>query len=76
MNLNGRSRWKWLFVVIGVCVATIVGIGAYAFSLEEWGETRVMIFGVGWFMAFGVGLIALGVLISDLIGRETRGNGS
>ena len=76
MNLNDQSRWKWLVVVIGVSVATIVGIGAYAFSLEEWGDTRVMIFGLGWFVAAIVGLIATGLLISDLIGRATRGNGS
>ncbi|TMG02756.1 MAG: hypothetical protein E6I02_05420 [Chloroflexi bacterium] len=76
MNLNRQSRWKWLLVVIGVCVATIVGIGAYAFSLEEWGDTRLMIFGVSWFSAFGVGLIALGLLISDLIGSQARSNGS
>jgi hypothetical protein len=76
MRTKSTSRWKWLFVVIGVSVATIVGIGAYAFSLEEWGDTRVMIFGLGWFVAAIVGLIATGLLISDLIRRETHGNGS
>ena len=72
MRTKGESRWKWLLLVIGVCVATIVAIGAYAFSLEEWGDTRVTIFGLGWFIAVVVGLIALVLLISDLIG-STRG---
>jgi hypothetical protein len=72
MDVNGQSRRKWLLLVIGVCVATVVGIGAYAFSLEEWGDTRVTIFGLGWFIAVVVGLIALVLLISDLIGSVRR----
>ena len=76
MRTKSTSRWKRLLLVIGACITTIVGIGAYGFSLEEWGDTRVMIFGLGWFLAAIVGLIATGLLISDLIGRETHGNGS
>ncbi len=38
------SRWKWLALVMGVCVATVIGMWVYALSLEEWGEARTMIF--------------------------------
>jgi hypothetical protein len=72
MSTKGESRWKWLLLVIGVCVATVVGMAAYAFSLEEWGAARTMIFNLGGLLAIGAGLIALVLLISDLLGSVRR----
>lgn len=72
MRAKGKSQWKWLLLVIGVCVATFVGMWSYALSLEEWGDARVMIFGLGSLLAVAAGLIALVLLISDLIGSIRR----
>ena len=76
MRTKAESRWKWLLLVIGICVATVVGMSAYAFSLEEWGEARTMIFNLGGLLAVAVGLIAMVLLISDLMGSVRRKIGS
>ena len=76
MDVNRRSRRKWLLVVIGVCVATVVGMGAYAFSLEEWGEVRPIIFNLVGIIAVLVALYTLVLLIFDLIGGRGRGKGN
>jgi len=72
MRTKGESRWKRLLLVIGVCVATVVGMSAYAFSLEEWGAARTMIFNLGGLLAVATGLIALVLLVSDLMGSARR----
>ena len=72
MRTKAESRWKWLLLVIGICVATVVGMSAYAFSLEEWGAARTMIFNLGGLLAIGAGLVALVLLISDLMGSVRR----
>ena len=72
MRTKGESRWKWLLLVIGVCVATVVVMSAYAFSLEEWGAARTMIFNLGGLLAVATGLIALVLLVSDLMGSARR----
>jgi hypothetical protein len=72
MRAKGKSQWKWLLLVIGVCVATFVGMWSYALSLEEWGDARVMIFGLASLLAVAAGFIALVLLISDLIGSVRR----
>ena len=72
MRTERKSRWKWLLLVIGVCVATVVGMAAYAFSLEEWGAVRTMIFNLGGLLAIGAALVALVLLISDLLGSVRR----
>ena len=72
MRTKGESRWKWLLLVIGVCVATVVGMWSYALSLEEWGEARSMIFNLGGLLAVAAGLAALVLLISDLMGSLRR----
>lgn len=64
MRTKGKSRWKGLLLVIGVCVATLVGMSAYAFSLEEWGAARTMIFNLGGMLLIGAALVALVLLIS------------
>jgi hypothetical protein len=69
---KSEGRWKWLLVVIGVSVATVVAMSAYAFSLEEWGEARTMIFNLGGLLLIGTALIALLLLLSDLIGSARR----
>jgi hypothetical protein len=60
------SRWKKLLAVIGLSVASLVGIALYAFSLEEWGNTRAILFNVGGMSAISVGLYAFVLLLSDL----------
>jgi len=72
MRTEEKSRWKWLLLVIGVCIVTVVGMSAYAFSLEEWGAARTMIFNLGGLLAIGAGLVALVLLISDLIASARR----
>ncbi|MBI2914269.1 MAG: hypothetical protein HYY03_10170 [Chloroflexi bacterium] len=72
IRTTGKSRWKWLLLVIGVSVATVVGMWAYALSLEEWGEARTMIFNLGGLLAIAAGLIALVLLLSDLMGSVRR----
>jgi hypothetical protein len=76
MRTEGKSRWKWLLLVIGVSVATVIGMAAYAFSLEEWGAARTMIFNLGGLLAIGAALVALVLLISDLLGSVRRRNDS
>ncbi len=61
-----EARWKRLLAVIGLCVAAIVGMAAYAFSLEEWGNTRAILFNLGGFTAISVGLYASVLLLSDI----------
>jgi hypothetical protein len=72
MGTEGKSRWKLLLVVMGASVATVVAMAAYAFSLEEWGEARALIFNLGGLIAMGAFSIALVLLISDLIGTLRR----
>lgn len=72
MRTKGESRWKWLLLVIGVCVVTVVGMWSYALSLEEWGDARTMIFGLGSLLAVTTGFMALLLLISDLLGSARR----
>ncbi|MDQ4042418.1 MAG: hypothetical protein M3118_01195 [Actinomycetota bacterium] len=62
-----RSRRKRLLVVLGVCVATLLLIGAYAFSLESWGETLSVVFNIVGFVLVAVGLVALVLLVADLV---------
>lgn len=62
------GRFGWLFLIIGVCTATLVGMGAYAFSLEEWGEARSVLFNAIGLPVLGIGLIALAMLMSDIAG--------
>lgn len=64
---EGESRWRWLLLAIGVSFATVVGMLAYAFSLEEWGAARTLIFNFGGLLALSVGLVALVLLISDFL---------
>ena|GEM_PF-2070930 len=75
MRTKGESRWKWLLLVIGVCVATVVGIFAYLSSLEHWGGLAIASNFVG-IIAVLVALSALVLLISDLMGSVRRKTGS
>ena len=61
-----------MLLIIGVCVSTILGMWIYAISLEDWGETRSVIFPVVGLLAITVGLIALIVLVADLIIKGRR----
>ena len=60
------SRWKMLLAVVGLSVASLVGIALYAFSLEEWGNTRAILFNLGGMIAVSVGLYAFVLLLSDI----------
>jgi hypothetical protein len=65
-----------LLVIIGVCVAAIVAMAAYAASLEEWGAVRTLIFNLGGLLLMGIALVALVLLASDLIGSVRHKKGS
>jgi hypothetical protein len=46
-------------------MAVLVGTVAYAFSLESWGDTRLMVFNILGFTSMAIGLVALVLLIAD-----------
>jgi hypothetical protein len=67
-----RSRRTRLLVILGVSMAVLVATVAYAFSLEEWGDMRLMVFNIVGFTSMGVGVVALVLLIADFA-RARRG---
>jgi len=72
MRTEGESRWKRPLGIIVVSVASLVGLAAYAFSLEEWGAARTMIFNLGGMVLIAAALIATVILVSDLVGSARR----
>ncbi|HET8943676.1 MAG TPA: hypothetical protein VFO59_02760 [Dehalococcoidia bacterium] len=62
----GSSRWKQLLAVLGLSIVTLVGTALYAFSLEEWGDTRTVIFNLVGLAAVTALIYASALLLSDL----------
>ena len=76
MKTTLGNRWKWLLLIIGVCVAAVVGIWSYAIGLEgERGGALTLILGVGALLAMAIGFTALVMLVSDLIGKRFTQDG-
>ncbi len=67
-----RGRRLRLLALFGVCVAILAVMGTYAFSLEEWGEARSIVFNVVGLGCLAVGLGALLLLVTDLAAARRR----
>ena len=76
MTTELKSRWKWLLAVIGICVATMAGMWAYAVSLDNWGEVGSVVFTLGPLLLIAVALAALVLLISDVMASRRGEAGS
>ena len=72
MSELSESRRKWLILVIGVCLATMVGIYGYLFSLEHWGDFGQLLNFIGMIAFFGA-LFTIVLLILDIIRGRRRG---
>ncbi|HSP55534.1 MAG TPA: hypothetical protein VLS25_08095 [Dehalococcoidia bacterium] len=66
------SRWRQLLAVLGFSLATIIGTALYAFSLDEWGAARTLIFNLVAMVAATVAIYATALLLSDLRKRSGR----
>jgi hypothetical protein len=71
ISINQRRR-KTLLVVLGVSVIVLAVTYAYAMSLEDWGDTREVIFPVLTVVSVTVGLGALILLIADVARARWR----
>jgi hypothetical protein len=65
ISINQRRR-KTLLIVLGVSVIVLAGTYAYAMSLEDWGDTREVIFPVVSLVSLAVGLGALILLVANI----------
>lgn len=63
---SGGSRRMRLVAVFLGCVVTLAAVGAYAFSLDEWGEAGSIIFNLVFLLGVAVALGSLVLLITDL----------
>jgi hypothetical protein len=66
---SNQRRRKTLLVVLGVSVIVLAGTYAYAMSLDDWGDTREVIFPVVSLVSLAVGLGALILLVVN-VARE------
>jgi hypothetical protein len=67
-----RSRRTRLLIILGVSMAVLAGMVAYAFSPESWGDTHLWVFNIVGFTSMAFGRVALVLLIADFA-RARRG---